>query len=63
MTDVLPERPPPPPLAAAPARLPADFARPPAAYRGKPFWSWNGKLERAELLRQSEVARAMGMGG
>jgi hypothetical protein len=63
MNDLLPESPPSPPLAATPACLPADFACPPAAYRGKPFWSWNGKLERAELLRQLEVARAMGMGG
>ncbi len=56
-------RPPPSRPAPAPACRPADFAHPPAAFRGKPFWSWNGKLERAELLRQLDVARAMGMGG
>lgn len=28
------------------------FQDPPAAYRGKPFWSWNGELEEQELLRQ-----------
>jgi hypothetical protein len=36
---------------------------PSAAYRGKPFWSWNGKLEREELLRQLSVFQQMGMGG
>lgn len=45
----------------------AEFAQafrdPPMAYRGKPFWSWNGDLERAELLRQVEVLESMGMGG
>lgn len=62
---------PPPKLASAslsapeptPADLKTGFARPPAAYRGKPFWSWNGRLERDELLRQVGVASAMGMGG
>jgi hypothetical protein len=36
---------------------------PTTAYRGKPFWSWNGKLEREELLRQLDVFQQMGMGG
>ena len=36
---------------------------PTAAYRGKPFWSWNGKLERDELLRQLRIFEEMGMGG
>jgi hypothetical protein len=36
---------------------------PPAAYRPAPFWAWNSKLEKAELLRQvGELARG-GMGG
>jgi hypothetical protein len=39
------------------------FAAPPAAYRGKPFWSWNGRLTEAELRRQVRVLRRMGMGG
>ena len=39
------------------------FKNPTAEYRGKPFWSWNGKLEKSELLRQIEVFRQMGMGG
>ena len=29
-----------------------DFNQPGAAFRGKPFWAWNGKLEPAELQRQ-----------
>lgn len=37
--------------------------KPAAEYRGKPFWSWNGKLEKAELLRQIDVLREMGFGG
>lgn len=36
---------------------------PEAAYRGKPFWSWNGKLEEAELLRQIDALKEMGFGG
>ena len=31
--------------------LRAQFERPGSAYRGKPFWSWNGELEKGELLR------------
>ena len=34
-----------------------------AAFRGKPFWSWNGRLEKEELLRQTRVFAEMGMGG
>ena len=25
------------------------------AYRGKPFWSWNGKRDKDELIRQIHV--------
>lgn len=39
------------------------FREPTAAYRGKPFWSWNGKLEKEEMLRQIHVFKEMGMGG
>lgn len=39
------------------------FQDPPAAYRGKPFWSWNGELEEQELLRQIGIFEQMGMGG
>lgn len=42
---------------------PAGFAAPSAAWRGKPFWSWNGKLEKDELIRQIHVLKEMGMGG
>lgn len=40
-----------------------QFLNPGNAWRGKPFWSWNGKLERGELLRQIDVMKDMGMGG
>lgn len=39
------------------------FQNPPRELRGKPFWSWNGKLDRRELFRQIDVLRDMGMGG
>ncbi|QGQ98299.1 hypothetical protein EHS13_27150 [Paenibacillus psychroresistens] len=39
------------------------FKQPTAAFRGKPFWSWNGTLDKAELLRQLEVFKEMGFGG
>lgn len=39
------------------------FKNPTNEYRGKPFWSWNGKLDKDELLRQIDVLETMGMGG
>lgn len=39
------------------------FRHPGSAYRAAPFWAWNCKLQRQELLRQLEVLKAMGMGG
>ena len=39
------------------------FQEPGAAYRGKPFWSWNGELEKDELVRQVGVLKEMGFGG
>ncbi len=39
------------------------FENPGAALRGKPFWSWNGKLDKAELLRQVHIMKDMGFGG
>jgi hypothetical protein len=39
------------------------FTNPPSALRGKPFWSWNGDLDKEELIRQVGVAQDMGMGG
>ena len=43
--------------------LSKEFASPSAAYRGKPFWAWNGKLDEAELRRQVRVMKQMGLGG
>lgn len=39
------------------------FASPDSTYRGKPFWSWNGDLEPAELRRQVRIMHEMGLGG
>ncbi len=39
------------------------FENPTAEYRGTPFWAWNGKLEKEELLRQIEFFKQMGLGG
>lgn len=39
------------------------FENPTAEYRGKPFWSWNGRLEEAELCRQIDIIKEMGFGG
>ncbi|MBI1335910.1 MAG: hypothetical protein GC164_02990 [Phycisphaera sp.] len=41
----------------------SEFQNPGAEYRGKPFWSWNGDLDREELLRQVRVMKEMGFGG
>ncbi|RMD74603.1 MAG: hypothetical protein D6820_16420, partial [Lentisphaerae bacterium] len=40
-----------------------QFREPPAEYRGKPFWAWNGKLDPAELRRQIRIMKKMGLGG
>ena len=39
------------------------FFEPPMQFRGMPFWAWNGKLEKDELLRQIHIFKDMGMGG
>ena len=39
------------------------FREPGPAYRGKPFWSWNGRLNKDELIRQIHVLKEMGFGG
>lgn len=44
-------------------RLSEEFRAPGAQYRAIPFWAWNGKLEREELLRQIERLAQMGFGG
>ena len=41
----------------------SNFANPPAQFRGKPFWAWNGKLEESELRRQIRIMKKMGFGG
>ncbi|MFH1968834.1 MAG: hypothetical protein ABIJ53_00790 [Verrucomicrobiota bacterium] len=43
--------------------LKKKFANPTSAYRSKPFWAWNGKLEEQELRRQIRTMRRMGLGG
>ncbi len=40
-----------------------NFKNPPNEYRGKPFWSWNGELEKNELIRQIDCFEEMGFGG
>lgn len=39
------------------------FQKPTAQYRGTPFWAWNAKLEKAQLIRQIECFKSMGFGG
>ena len=41
----------------------AMFARPDAQYRGYPFWCWNTRLDKRELLRHVGIFETMGMGG
>lgn len=43
--------------------LVSEFLNPSAKFRGKPFWSWNGKLEKPEVLRQAKILKEMGFGG
>ncbi|MBU4212310.1 MAG: hypothetical protein KKD33_06985 [Verrucomicrobia bacterium] len=43
--------------------LKKTFTNPPSAYRAKPFWAWNGKLEEGELRRQIRTMHQMGLGG
>ena len=39
------------------------MAEPPAEYRGAPFWSWNGKLDRDRMKEQIDDFKEMGFGG
>ena len=39
------------------------FRSPTCEYRSAPFWAWNCRLEREELLRQADILREMGFGG
>jgi len=38
------------------------FKKPTSEYRGFPFWAWNTKLNKDELIRQIGVFEEMGMG-
>jgi len=40
-----------------------EFESPSEAFRGKPFWAWNGRLEEGELRRQIRIMKRMGLGG
>lgn len=40
-----------------------NFKNPSKYYRAAPFWAWNTRLEKDELLRQIEVLKEMGFGG
>jgi len=44
-------------------KLRQEFREPPLELRGAPFWSWNDKLQVAELARQVRDMKAHGMGG
>ena len=39
------------------------FKNPTSEYRGCPFWAWNNKLDKDQLLRQIDNFADMGMGG
>jgi hypothetical protein len=42
---------------------PEEFKRPSREYRGSPFWAWNNRLNRDELLWQIGELKKMGFGG
>lgn len=39
------------------------FQNPGSAYRGAPFWAWNSKLDKNELVEQIQQFKEMGFGG
>lgn len=39
------------------------FKNPTSEYRGAPFWAWNSKLNKEDLIEQIENFKTMGMGG
>ena len=47
----------------SPKLSPSLFEKPTSEYRCTPFWAWNCELDGAELLRQIDVMKEMGMGG
>jgi hypothetical protein len=50
-------------VAGLPKGLTETFEAPGSAYRGAPFWAWNGRLEPEELRRQIRLMHRMGLGG
>jgi len=40
-----------------------EFKNPSAQFRGAPFWAWNCRLEKEQLMRQMEYFQQMGFGG
>ena len=48
---------------AAPFLTDALFENPTAEYRDAPFWAWNCRLDKQELMTQIERFTRMGMGG
>ena len=46
-----------------PSLPPELFQNPTSEYRAAPFWAWNCKLDKAQLLRQLEQMKEMGFGG
>ncbi|KAF7856049.1 hypothetical protein EAF04_010005 [Stromatinia cepivora] len=42
---------------------PQLFKNPSSEYRGCPFWAWNTKLDKDQLLRQIDYFAEMGLGG
>jgi len=42
---------------------PADFKNPTSEYRAAPFWAWNNKLDKDELVWQIEQLKKLGFGG
>ena len=40
-----------------------EFKNPSAEFRGAPFWAWNNRLNKEQLVKQVGYFREMGMGG
>jgi hypothetical protein len=40
-----------------------ELKSPPSSYRSLPFWGWNDRLDKKELLRQIDIMREVGIGG
>lgn len=51
------------PRSKEPQLDPQLFRNPTSEYRATPFWAWNCKLEKEEMMRQMDVFKQMGMGG